>query len=87
MGRAHSGFDSDSAYAWFASHRAHILLLDIAYALLVWKGGRLLSKHRLSHTFVQDLTMMWNAFNAIASMVLTVCLLPEFLDAFVGHGE
>ena len=57
MSRAQSGFDADAAYVWFVGHRAHILLLDVAYALFIWKGGRFMSKHRLSRTFIDDATV------------------------------
>ncbi|TKR80323.1 hypothetical protein L596_014412 [Steinernema carpocapsae] len=82
------GFDDQAAAQWVHSHRAHMILLEIAYVVTVINGAEFF-KRRLAHVDTVILNkgnLIWNGFNAFASGVLFLCLLPEFLYSLLFTG-
>lgn len=74
-------FDVDSAYEKFASYRGYFLLIDLLYILAVAFCQKQIARLGFSELFVNELTLIWNAMNALFNIYCTVCLFPDFLHA------
>ncbi|KAK0403769.1 hypothetical protein QR680_017116 [Steinernema hermaphroditum] len=81
-------FDDEAAFHWFYARRAHLFLLEAAYAYLLIYGPRLVRRHQnyLNEELLRMGNVLWNAINAAGSALLLLCLLPEFLSSLLFSG-
>lgn len=82
MGGNRLDYDAQLSIEWMQQYRPLFIFLIIGYAMFVmnvpriWKGGR--------SQGLATIIFYWNAFNALADIVLLLGLLPDFLTSFHG---
>ncbi|KAI6190625.1 Fatty acid elongation protein 3, protein [Aphelenchoides bicaudatus] len=74
-------FDIIQAYQTLKALRPFILALDVAYVLFIWKGAEFLANLELDRKLLRYLSVIWNGFNCITSLLMFCALLPEFLTS------
>jgi hypothetical protein len=79
-------FDIQQAYHTLYSLRPLLFFLDVAYILFVWKGANYLANLKLPKETLRQVSIIWNAFNAITSLFMFLALLPEFLTS-ISNGK
>lgn len=80
MDRKRLHYDAQLSMEWMQQYRPLFTFLIVAYALFVI-SVRPICKGRRSQGMA-TIIFCWNAFNALADIVLLLALLPDFLSSF-----
>lgn len=75
-------FDVKGTKEVFDHYRPLALIVDVAYILLVSFGKKKLARITKNKVLLNDVSLMWNTFNAIMSFIILSLTLPDFLFAF-----
>ncbi|EFO14196.1 hypothetical protein LOAG_14325, partial [Loa loa] len=73
-------YDAQLSIEWIQQRRPLFILLFIAYTLFVFNMPRIWKGKRSQG--LATIIFYWNAFNALADIVLLLGLLPDFLSSF-----